>query len=144
MSIIFSGSMSLDIKRPKGITVALVLLIIDAAFMVVFAAVLVVAPELASSFGSESLSFGVEYAILNSNELMLEVTILATAVDVIVIIGLLSVKPSGRKLAIAGALAGIAAYVIFFAIPGIVVFGILLWYLFRTRPKEYFSQKISQ
>jgi len=132
----------LEIKRPKGVTVALVLLSLDAAAMVVFLGVLVAMPEYASSFGIESLSFGQEYAILNSNELMLEVTILATVVDVIVIIGLLSVKPAGRKLAIGGAVAGIASYAIFFTIPGIVVFSILLWYMFRTHTKEYFSYKI--
>ncbi len=134
--------MSLEIKRPKGVTAALVLLSLDAAVMVVFLIVLVATPEYASLFGAGSLSFGQEYAILNSNELMLEVTILATAVDVIVIIGLLSAKPSGKKLAIGGAVAGIAAYVIFFAIPGIVAFGILLWYLSSRHTKEYFENKI--
>jgi len=132
--------MSLEIKRPKGVTAALVLLSLDAAFMVVFLVVLVAMPEYASSFGAGTLSFGQEYAILNSNELMLEVTILATAVDVVIIIGLLSAKPSGRKLAIGGAVAGIASYAIFFVIPGIVAFGILLWYMFRTRTKEYFKK----
>jgi len=132
--------MSLAIKRPKGVTVAVVLLSLDAAVMVVFLVVLVATPEYASLFGAGSLSFGQEYAILNSNELMLEVTILATVVDVIVIIGLLSAKPSGRKLAIGGAVAGIASYGIFFAIPGIVAFSILVWYMFRTRTKEYFEQ----
>ncbi len=58
--------MSLEIKRPKGITAALVLLSLDAAAMVVFLAVLVAMPEYASLFGAESLSFGQEYAILNS------------------------------------------------------------------------------
>jgi len=128
-------------KRPKGVTVALVLLSIDAAFMVVFLVVLVATPEYANLFGAELLSFGQEYAILNSNELMLEVTILATVVDVLVIIGLLSAKPSGRKLAIGGAVAGIVSYAIFFVIPGIVAFGILLWYMFRSGTKEYFENK---
>jgi len=131
--------MSLEIKRPKGVTAALVLLSLDAALMVVFLAVLVAIPEYASSFGAGSLSFGQEYAILNPDELMLEVTILATVVDIIVIIGLLSEKPSGRKLAIGGAVAGIASYSIFFAIPGIVAFSILVWYMYRTRTKEYFG-----
>jgi len=132
--------MSLEIKRPKGVTVAVVLLSLDAAVMVVFLVVLVATPEYASLFGAGSLSFGQEYAILNSNELMLEVTILATVVDVIVIIGLLCAKPSGRTLAIGGAVAGIVSYGIFFAIPGIVAFSILVWYMFRTRTKEYFEQ----
>ncbi len=136
--------MSLEIKRPKGVTVALVLLSLDAAFMVVFLGVLVAIPEYASSLGAGSLSFGQEYAVLNSDELMLEVTILATVVDIIVIIGLLSEKPSGRKLAIVGAVAGIASYAIFFQIPGIVAFSILLWYLFRTRTKEYFGTTLKQ
>jgi len=131
-----------EIKRPKGVTVAVVLLSLDAAFMAVFLVVLVATPEYASLFGAGSLSFGQEYAILNSDELMLEVTILATVVDVLVIIGLLSAKPSGKKLAIGGAVAGIASYVIFFAIPGVVAFGILLWYLFRTHTKEYYENKI--
>ena len=131
--------MSLEIKRPKGVTIALVLLSLDAAAMVVFLAVLVAAPEYASLFSAESLSFGQEYAILNSNELMFEVTILATVVDVIVIIGLLCPKPSGRKIAMVGAVAGMVSYAIFFAIPGIVAFSILVWYMFRTRTKEYFK-----
>jgi len=128
-------------KRPKGVTVALVLLSLDAAVMLVFLVVLVATPEYASLFSAESLSFGQEYAILNSNELMLEVTILATVVDVLVIIGLLSVKPSGRKLAIGGAVAGIVSYAIFFTVPGIVAFGILVWYMFRRGTKEYFENK---
>jgi len=61
--------------------------------------------------------------------------------DVIVIIGLLCPKPSGRKIAMVGAVAGMVSYAIFFAIPGIVAFGILLWYLSRTHTKEYFSHK---
>ena len=59
--------------------------------------------------------------------------------DVIIIIGLLCAKPSGRKLAIGGAVAGIVSYAIFFQIPGIVAFSILVWYMFRTRTKEYFK-----
>ncbi len=132
--------MSSEIKRPKGVTVAVVLLSLDAAVMAIFLVVLIATPEYASLFGAGSLSFGQEYAILNPDELMLEVTILATVVDVLVIIGLLLAKPSGRKLAIGGALAGIASYAIFFAIPGIVAFSILVWYMFRTRTKEYFEQ----
>jgi len=97
--------MSLEIKRPKGVTVALVLLSLDAGVMVIFLVVLIGMPEYASLF--EIPAFGQEFAILNSTELMFEVTILATVVDVIVIIGLLCAKPSGRKLAIGGAVAGI-------------------------------------
>jgi len=129
--------MSLAIKRPKGVTLALVLLSIDAGVMVIFLVVLIGMPEYASLF--EIPAIGQEYAILNSTELMFEVTILATVVDVIVIIGLLCAKSSGRKLAIGGAVAGIVSYAIFFAIPGIVAFSILLWYMFRTRTKEYFK-----
>jgi len=129
--------MGLEMKRPKGVTVALVLLSLDAGVMVIFLVVLIGMPEYTSLF--EIPAFGQEYAILNSTELMFEVTILATAVDVIVIIGLLCAKPSGRKLAIGGAVAGIVSYAIFFQIPGIVAFSILVWYMFRTRTKEYFK-----
>jgi len=131
--------MSSENKRPKGVTTALVLLSLDAGVMVIFLVVLIGMPEYASLF--EIPAFGQEYAILNSTELMFEVTILATVVDVIVIIGLLCAKPSGRKLAIGGAVAGIVSYAIFFAIPGIVAFSILLWYMFRTHTKEYFENK---
>ena len=131
--------MSLETKRPKGVTVALVLLSLDAGVMVIFLVVLIGMPEYASLF--EIPAFGQEYAILNSTELMFEVTILATVVDVIVIIGLLCAKPSGRKLAIGGAVAGIVSYAIFFAVPGIVAFSILVWYMFRTHTKEYFENK---
>ncbi len=131
--------MGLEMKRPKGVTVALVLLSLDAGVMVIFLVVLIGMPEYASLF--EIPAFGQEYAILNSTELMFEVTILATVVDVIVIIGLLCAKPSGRKLAIGGAVAGIVSYAIFFQIPGIVAFSILVWYMFRTHTKEYFENK---
>jgi len=129
--------MSSENKRPKGVTVALVLLSLDAGVMVIFLAVLIGMPEYASLF--EIPAFGQEYAILNSTELMFEVTVLATVVDIIVINGLLCAKPSGRKLAIGGAVAGIVSYAIFFAVPGIVAFSILVWYMFRTRTKEYFK-----
>jgi len=129
--------MSFAIKRPKGVTVALILLSLDAGVMIIFLAVLIGMPEYASLF--EISAFGQEYAILNSTELMFEVTVLATVVDIIVINGLLCAKPSGRKLAIGGAVAGIVSYAIFFAIPGIVAFSILVWYMFRTRTKEYFK-----
>jgi hypothetical protein len=129
--------MSLETKRPKGVTLALVLLSLDAGVMVIFLVVLIGMPEYASLF--EIPAFGQEYAILNSTELMFEVTILATVVDVIVIIGLLCAKPSGKKLAIGGAVAGIVSYGIFFAVPGIVAFSILVWHMFRTRTKEYFK-----
>jgi len=129
--------MSSENKRPKGVTLALGLLSLDAAVMIVFLVVLIGMPEYASLF--EIPAFGQEYAILNSTELMFEVTILATVVDVIVIIGLLCAKPSGRKLAIGGAVAGIVSYAIFFAVPGIAAFSILVWYMFRTRTKEYFK-----
>jgi len=46
--------MSLEIKRPKGVTVAVVLLSLDAAVMVVFLVVLVATPEYASLFGAGS------------------------------------------------------------------------------------------
>ncbi len=131
--------MGLEMKRPKGVTVALVPLSLDAGVMVIFLVVLIGMPEYASLF--EIPAFGQEYAILNSTELMFEVTILATVVDVIVIIGLLCAKPSGRKLAIGGAVAGIVSYAIFFQIPGIVAFSILVWYMFRTHTKEYFENK---
>jgi len=38
-------------------------------------------------------------------------------------------KISGRKLTIDDVVTGIASYAIFFAIPGLVTFSILLWYL---------------
>jgi len=39
------------------------------------------------------------------------------------------IQISGRKLTIDDVVAGIASYAIFFAIPGLVAFSILLWYL---------------
>jgi len=137
--------MSSKIKRPKGVTAFLVLFFIDFAVMIAFLVVMFGMPELYTSFfdAGQSLSFGQEYAILNFNDNILELTILATILDVLVIIGLLSVKPSGRKLVIGSAVAGIAIYGIVFAIPGLILFSILLWYLFRTHTKEYFENKIS-
>ena len=133
--------MSLEIKRPKGVTVFVVLAFLDAALMAIVLVVFFATPELYTSlFDVESpLAFQQEYAILKFNDRVVELTILSFVIDALVIIGLLSAKPSGRKLAIGGAVAGIASYAIFFAIPGIVAFSILLWYLFRTHTKEYFK-----
>jgi len=39
------------------------------------------------------------------------------------------IQISGRKLTIDNAVVGIASYARFFAIPGLVAFSILLWYL---------------
>ncbi len=44
------------------------------------------------------------------------------------------IQISGRKLTIDDVVTGIASYAIFFAIPGLVTFSILLWYL-KNREK---------
>jgi len=64
--------MSSENKRPKGVTVALVLLSLDAGVMVIFLVVLIGMPEYVSLF--EIPAFGQEYAILNSTELMFSVS----------------------------------------------------------------------
>lgn len=130
----------MNCEKPKGITISVILLSLDAALMVIFLAVLVGAPEYVSLFKDtgSSIAFVEEYGLLNADELSLEISIFGTIADVLIIIGLLSANPSGRKLAIGGTVVVIVSHTMFFGIPGIVAFSILLWYLFRARTKEYF------
>ncbi len=135
--------MSLEIKRPKGVKVFVVIAFLDAAVLAIVLVVFFATPELYTSlFDVDSLlAFQQEYTILKFNDRVLELTILSIVIDALAIIGLLSAKPLGRKLAIGSAVAGIAFYLIGFVIPGLVTYSIMLWYLFRTHTKEYFENK---
>ena len=130
----------MNCEKPKGVTIAVILLLLDAALMMIFLAVLVVAPDYVSSFKDigSSIAFIEEYGLLNSEELALEISIFGAILDILIIIGLLSANPSGRKLAISGTLIVIVSHAMFFGITGIVAFSILLWYLLRAKTKEYF------
>jgi energy-converting hydrogenase Eha subunit A len=136
--------MSLKIKRPKGVTVFVIIGILDAIAMAIFLGMFLGMPDLyASVFPSEpKYDFTQDYAIMKFDERVIEFGIFVIVVDVLAIRGLLLAKPSGRKLALGCAVAGIAFNVIIFGIPGMVVNSILIWYLFRARTKEYYENKI--
>jgi len=133
--------MSLEIKRPKGVTVFLILGIFDIISMAVVIGMFFVTPDLYSNlFDPETeIFFVTEYTILQYNDYVLELRILIIVIDILIVIGLLSAKTLGRKIVIGGAIAGILSYAITFVIPGLILFSILLWYMFRTRTKEYFK-----
>ena len=136
--------MSLETKRPKGVTVFLILGIFDIISMAVVIGMFFVTPDLYSNlFDPETeIFFVTEYTILQYNDYVLELRILIIVIDTLIVIGLLSAKTLGRKIVIGGAIAGILSYAITFVIPGLILFSILLWYMFRTRTKEYFKPKI--
>ena len=136
--------MSFKIKRPKGVTVFVILGILDAIAMAVFLGMFLGMPDLyASVFPSEpKYDFTQDYAIIKFDERVIEFGIFVIVVDVLVIRGLLLVKPSGRKLALVCTISGIVFNVIIFGIPGMVANSILVWYLFRARTKEYYSNEI--
>jgi len=136
--------MSLKIKRPKGVTVFVIVGILDAIAMAVFLGMFLGMPDLyASVFPAKpNYDFTQDYAIIKFDERTIEFGIFVIVVDVLAIRGLLLAKPWGRKLALSCAVAGIAFNVIIFGIPGMVVNSILVWYLFRVRTKEYYEKKI--
>ena len=131
--------MSLDLKRPKGVTIFLILGILDAIVMAIFVAIFFGSPEFYFELFDPEAEFGQEYAILKFNNYMFELGIVVIAVDVIVIAGLVSRKKSGSNAVIGGAITGIFLNVITFGIPGLISNSILVWYMHRKTTKEYFS-----
>jgi len=131
--------MSLEIKRPKGVTVFLILGIIDAIAMIILFPIYYITPEIYSNYFDADVGVVPEYAILKFNDYFLEFNLLVIALDIIVIMGLLSAKKLGRKIVIGSASALILCYLVVLGIPGLIIFSILVWYMFRTRTKEYFG-----
>jgi len=81
---------------------------------------------------------------LKFNDYFLEFNLLVIALDIIVIMGLLSAKNLGRRIVIGSASALILCYLVVLGIPGLIIFSILVWYMFRTRTKEYFGTTIAR
>jgi len=136
--------MSLEIKRPKGVTVFLILGIIDAIAMIILFPIYYITPEIYSNYFDADVGVVPEYAILKFNDYFLEFNLLVIALDIIVIMGLLSAKKLGRKIVIGSASALILCYLAVLGIPGLIIFSILLWYMFRTRTKEYFGTTVAR
>ncbi len=131
--------MSLEIKRPKGVTVFLILGILDAIAMIILIPIYYVTPEFYSIYFDTDAGVVPEYAILKFNDYFLELSLLVIALDIMVIMGLLSAKKLGRKIVIGSAIALIFSYLVVSGFPGLIIFSILLWYMYRTRTKEYFG-----
>jgi len=131
--------MSLEIKRPKGVTVFLILGIIDAIAMIILFPIYYITPEIYSIYFDAHVGVVPEYAILKFNDYFLEFNLLVIALDILVIVGLLSAKKIGRKIVIGSAIALILSYLVVSGFPGLIIFSILLWYMFRARTKEYFG-----
>lgn len=132
--------MSLEIKRPKGVTIFLILGMLDAIVMAIFVAMFFGSPDFYFELFDPEAEFWVEYAILKFNDHMFELGIVVIAVDVMVIIGLISRKKSGRNAVIGGAIIGIFLNVVTFGIPGMISNSILVWYMYRKTTKDYFSR----
>jgi hypothetical protein len=131
--------MSLEIKRPKGVTIFLILGILDAAVMVIFVVLFFGSTELYFELFDPETEIGQEYAFLKYDEHMLELGIFVIAIDTMVIVGLLSAKQLGRNIVIGGAIIGILLNVVTFGIPGLISNSILVWYMYRKNTRKYFS-----
>ena len=131
--------MSLEIKRPKGVTVFLILGILDAILMIILIPIFYIIPEFYSNYFDADVGIVPEYSILKFNDFFLELSLLVIAADIMVVIGLLSAKKLGRKIVIGSAIALMLSYLAVFGIPGLILNSILVWYMFRTRTKEYFG-----
>jgi len=103
--------MSLEIKRPKGVTVFLILGILDAIAMIILIPIYYVTPEFYSIYFDTDAGVVPEYAILKFNDYFLELSLLVIALDIMVIMGLLSAKKSGRKIVIGSSIALILSLV---------------------------------
>ena len=131
--------MSLEIQRPKGVTIFLILGILDAAVMAIFVVLFFGSPDFYFELFDPEAEIGQEFAIIKYNEHMLELGIFVIAIDTMVIAGLLSKKQLGRNIVIGGAIVGILLNVVTFGIPGLVSNSILMWYMYRKNTREYFS-----
>lgn len=131
--------MSLEIQRPKGVTIFLILGLLDAAVMAIFVVLFFGSPDFYFELFDPEAEIGQEFAIIKYNEHMLELGIFVIAVDTMVIAGLLSKKQLGRNIVIGGAIVGILLNVVTFGIPGLVSNSILVWYMYRKNTREYFS-----
>ena len=84
--------MSFEIKRPKGVTVFVILGILDAIAMIILIPIFYITPEFYSNYFDTDAGTVPEYAILKFNDYFLEFSLLIIAVDIMVIMGLLSAK----------------------------------------------------
>lgn len=134
------SAMNLEIKRPRGVTVFIVLGILDAIVMAVFVAMFLGTPELyAVLFPAESQLDLSQYAVLKFDDWVLELGVFVIIIDCVAVAGLLSAKPRGMKAVSVCAMIGIVFNVLVFGIPGLLANSILLWYMFRSRTREYFK-----
>lgn len=131
--------MSLEIQRPKGVTIFLILGILDAIVMAIFVVLFFGSPDFYFELFDPEAEIGQEFAFLKYNEHVLELGIFVIAVDTMVIAGLLSKKQLGRNIVIGGAITGILLNVVTFGIPGLVSNSILVWYMYRKNTQEFFS-----
>ena len=132
-------------NRPIGIYVLGFFYLIDAAVLILFLGFSVEVPELTSVMAETPtmLDFVTEYALLSFIDWFVELSVIAIGIDMLIVIGLFSAKPNGRKLAIASGFGGMTFNVLILGILGLIINGILLVYLFRSKTKESFKISIS-
>jgi hypothetical protein len=131
--------MSLEIQRPKGVTIFLILGLLDAFVMAIFVVLFFGSPDFYFELFDPEAEIGQEFAIIKYNEHMLELGIFVIVVDTMMIAGLLSKKQLGRNIVIGGAIVGILLNAVTFGIPGLASNSILVWYMYRKNTREYFS-----
>ena len=133
--------MSLEIKRPKGVTVFLIIGILDAIIMMSLFPIYYISPEIYSTNFDNDMGTIPEFAILKFSDYFLEWNSLTTALAIMVVIGLLSSKKLGWKIVIGSAIAFLFCHLAVFSVPGLILHSVLVWYMFRPRTKEYFEIK---
>ena len=135
-------SARLSPKRPRGVTVFVILGILDGAAMAIFIAMFFATPEIYTElFPDDHWTDLSQYTVLSFNDWVVELGIIVIVIDCVTISGLLYAKPNGRKFACMGAVSAIVFNIITLGIPGMLVGVILLWYLSWCRTRNYFGCK---
>lgn len=128
-------------NRPIGIFLLSAVYVFDAAVMLIFLGFFAGIPELQSIVHEtpDLLSFDDDFAIVQFNDWIFELGTLVIVADSLIVIGLLSRREKGRRLALACVFIGITFNVVTLGLYGLAVNCILLWYLLRGKTKESFK-----
>ena len=127
--------------RPIGIFILSAVYVFDAAIMLTFLGFYSGVPEI-QSFVTQTpdlLSFNDEFALVNFSDWVFELGTFVIVFDSLIVIGLLSARENGRKLAISCIFVGIIFNVVTLGLYGLAINCVLLWYLFRSKTKESFK-----
>lgn len=128
-------------SRATALLILVFVYVFDAAIMAIFVGFYMTTPEMGIFVTDmpDLFSFVEDNAIVFFGDWIVELGMFSIIIDALVVVGLLSAHPTGRKIAIGAAVGGLAFNFTIFGIFGFAINSILLWYLFRSKTKESFQ-----